>query len=527
MENNSTTRPHDSENGSPISYSDPPPTYEELCTVYAVTNPHTLFHPPSYNEVVYGKYGINPCSAVVNSDNNTNSRQTPSADRPNRPGVRDCLQVPENRPRTTTINRTKICILVTVGLSVLGIIILIVTLTMGNYNLDDYVIEDFYHKQGKVASCLNSTDCWVKYNFLFEDNWNDCHGDQYVKKTTYKVGKYVGVILCSPNRYKLFLSDSLTDRFLNIGDRKGSGEDHCEFIGSRKNAISIDNNFWHSPGTIGYIRSRRGKTPSKGRIGGGTGATWTGNYYGKWIECGVSIPGNSRVVTGPGAQERTTEPPIEEPMPKPANRCIGSYCPGSYETGAKCVHGYCVCSLPGYNYLTCLPEHDGCSIERNKEPRAVPSFRGERRSSVYSCINEDSLTLSPEVHVLSCYENINRRPPRAAVTVVDIQGNTSRPVVLVLSTYEPVAWRINVPVGLTIQKIQIITYYVAQSSVTVVNSGSKPPVEKSSDISSGYGSDDGGGQTLKMLKEVKSLFGHVTSFSGTYKVDHWSLKVGS
>ncbi|XP_041357720.1 uncharacterized protein LOC121374683 [Gigantopelta aegis] len=247
-----------------------------------------------------------------------------------------------------------------------------------------------------VESCLESKDCWVKYNFLFEDNWNDCHGDQYVKKTKYQVGKYVGVVLCSANKYKLFLSDSLTGRFLNIADGSGHGQDHCEFIGRTTDAKSIDNDFWNSPATTGYSRSFRGKTPTIGRIGGGTGSTWSGQYYYKWIKCGVSIPGDSRVVTWTGSEDKTPQPPTGEPEPtlkpdktiepptgesepeptlkpdktpqpptgepepepnlKPVlpRKSCSSYCSGSYKTGAKCVNGFCECSQPGYNKYTCL-----------------------------------------------------------------------------------------------------------------------------------------------------------------------------
>jgi hypothetical protein len=62
---------------------------------------------------------------------------------------------------------------------------------------------------------------------------SECFGDKkYVKKTGYKVGVYVGVVLCSPTRYKIYLSDSLNETFLDIGDNIQSGEDHCEFVGA-------------------------------------------------------------------------------------------------------------------------------------------------------------------------------------------------------------------------------------------------------------------------------------------------------
>jgi len=135
-----------------------------------------------------------------------------------------------------------------------------------------------------------SGDEWTAITFEYDDSYTSCHGDQYVKLSGYPIGKYVGVVLCSSTRYKIFLSDDLDDTFLNIGDSSGHGQDHCEFIGSARPATNIDNNFWNSPSNRGYYRSNWNDTPQIGNIGGGTGSNWTGKFYGRWIECGISIP---------------------------------------------------------------------------------------------------------------------------------------------------------------------------------------------------------------------------------------------
>lgn len=35
-------------------------------------------------------------------------------------------------------------------------------------------------------------------------------------------------------RYQIFLGGNLTDKFLNIGDGDGNGEDHCELVGGKE-----------------------------------------------------------------------------------------------------------------------------------------------------------------------------------------------------------------------------------------------------------------------------------------------------
>ena len=42
---------------------------------------------------------------------------------------------------------------------------------------------------------------------------------------------------------------------------------------------------------------------------------------------------------------------------------------------------------------------------------------------------------------------------------------------------------------------------------------------------SGYGSDTGGGSTAKLLAYLAQRFGPVTSFSGSYRADRWTLNI--
>lgn len=79
-------------------------------------------------------------------------------------------------------------------------------------------------------------DQWLQVTFEYDSSRTDCFGEQYVKRARYSQVKLVGVVLCSPTRYKLFLSPSLQSKFMNIGDGSGMGEDHCEFVGAAKDA---------------------------------------------------------------------------------------------------------------------------------------------------------------------------------------------------------------------------------------------------------------------------------------------------
>ncbi|XP_074070448.1 target of Nesh-SH3 isoform X11 [Macrotis lagotis] len=125
---------------------------------------------------------------------------------------------------------------------------------------------------------------WTEIPFK-SDSYSECKGKQYVKRTWYK--KFVGVQLCNSLRYKIYLSDSLTGKFYNIGDQRGHGEDHCQFVdsfldGRTGQQLSSD----QLPTKEGYFRAVRQEPVQFGEIGGHTQI----NYV-QWYECGTTIPG--------------------------------------------------------------------------------------------------------------------------------------------------------------------------------------------------------------------------------------------
>ncbi|XP_006868712.1 PREDICTED: target of Nesh-SH3 [Chrysochloris asiatica] len=125
---------------------------------------------------------------------------------------------------------------------------------------------------------------WTERPFN-SDSYSECKGKQYVKRTWYK--KFVGVQLCNSLRYKIYLSDSLTGKFYNIGDLRGHGEDHCQFVdsfldGRTGQQLTSD----QLPAKEGYFRAVRQEPVQFGEIGGHTQI----NYV-QWYECGTTIPG--------------------------------------------------------------------------------------------------------------------------------------------------------------------------------------------------------------------------------------------
>nr|XP_033798587.1 target of Nesh-SH3 isoform X36 [Geotrypetes seraphini] len=125
---------------------------------------------------------------------------------------------------------------------------------------------------------------WTEFPFK-SDGFSECKGKQYVKRTWYK--KFVGIQLCNSLRYKIYLSDSLTGKFYNVGDQRGHGEDHCQFVDSfldgRTGQHLLPDQL---PTRKGYYRAFRQQPVEFGKIGRDTQI----NYV-HWYECGTTIPG--------------------------------------------------------------------------------------------------------------------------------------------------------------------------------------------------------------------------------------------
>lgn len=73
----------------------------------------------------------------------------------------------------------------------------------------------------------DNVSVWIPYDFQDSGFHDGCDGgSKYVRSTTY-AGIYVGVTICSADRYKIWLSKTICGLFEPIGDGSGSGQDHC------------------------------------------------------------------------------------------------------------------------------------------------------------------------------------------------------------------------------------------------------------------------------------------------------------
>ncbi|MFT4622422.1 MAG: hypothetical protein ACI8PZ_001078 [Myxococcota bacterium] len=143
---------------------------------------------------------------------------------------------------------------------------------------------------GLEASCAGGggpidgdvIDTWTP--FVFADSaWKDgcAGGEKYVMSTGYVSAPYVGVTLCSADRYSIWLGETLDGVFYPVGDGCGSGEDQCEFVGGVHSSYSVD--YSSNDGQPGFTRCTEFEAPVFGVLGG---AHWTPS----WQECGVTIP---------------------------------------------------------------------------------------------------------------------------------------------------------------------------------------------------------------------------------------------
>lgn len=113
------------------------------------------------------------------------------------------------------------------------------------------------------------------------------------------------------------------------------------------------------------------------------------------------------------------------------------------------------------NFFISSADAYGCKIEVNSATAlAKPNNQQQQGYSTYSCTPSSSST-QYEVHVLSVYEVINRRPPTAGNANVNIvsRGKSNRPIVLVLASYEPVNWILHLPAGISISRVVLVSVF--------------------------------------------------------------------
>ena len=103
-----------------------------------------------------------------------------------------------------------------------------------------------------------------------------------------------------------------------------------------------------------------------------------------------------------------------------------------------------------------------CLIERNSGSSVgVPTTDGAPETT-YSCVTSNCVGSNYDIHVIGNYESSNGRhgffiPREAGDTDVRLTGGSSRSLILVLTSYEPVRWRLNVISGVIIDRVIVVS----------------------------------------------------------------------
>jgi len=225
-----------------------------------------------------------------------------------------------------------------------------------------------------------------------------------------------------------------------------------------------------------------------------------------------------------------------------------------YYSQAQCdpVIDRCVCAdIPGYNYYTCLPDVNGCTMCSNwdndigdldKSPAWFPGRITSSSVPLYSCLDSehDYGSLENEIRVVGVYDasvfsvrnsiQINLR------TCGEYYTNFSKPLIILLSNYEPINWYITSNDQYVIENIDILKIEAWAFEYETIPTNISYDESIFSNIETnvrtdkpyyGYGDDSGGGTTAKGLSEIPGEFGdYPYSFVGAYYPEAFDLCVG-
>ena len=191
----------------------------------------------------------------------------------------------------------------------------------------------------------------------------------------------------------------------------------------------------------------------------------------------------------------------------------------------------------------------------------IATYRG-RTQITYSCVANDNCRNS--VHVISVYEarSTGFAVRSGSVNVhVSVTGEDTKPLILVLTSYYPIRWSLNIPRGVVFDKLVLVRtkllvqwvmslmtsllvhgcvhmcvcvylcvqsayyQYLGQTSVSY-STGAITSVEKIACSGTTRCYADGyDGDTLTQLRYVSNRFGPVSSWSSAYRTDAWRLNI--
>ena len=102
-----------------------------------------------------------------------------------------------------------------------------------------------------------------------------------------------------------------------------------------------------------------------------------------------------------------------------------------------------------------------CQIEQNSESSVGTPTTDGAPETTYSCVSSDNCNY--EVHVIGNYESSNgrhgvfvEREAGDTDVVLTVTGESPHPLILVLTSYEPVRWRLSVTSGVTIDRVILV-----------------------------------------------------------------------
>lgn len=95
--------------------------------------------------------------------------------------------------------------------------------------------------------------------------------------------------------------------------------------------------------------------------------------------------------------------------------------------------------------------------------------RDSQPMTVYSCVANDNCNY--DVHVVGCYESYNHgysHRIRSTDVSVNVQGQSSKPLILVLLSYEPINWILSIPTDVLIDTVIVVSQAPLNNNIITV-----------------------------------------------------------
>ena len=93
-----------------------------------------------------------------------------------------------------------------------------------------------------------------------------------------------------------------------------------------------------------------------------------------------------------------------------------------------------------------------------------------RSPTTYSCVT-DCMGAQYEVHVIGMYSSLYNLRDENVTVEMTVCGHSSKPLVLVLISYQAQQWTVNVPNGVTIERVLVVsrvTLFLTSTSSTYI-----------------------------------------------------------